>query len=68
MQERIAVVLDGLADSARPAGTKRLSGHELYRLRVGDYRVVWQVDDRARTVAVVLLGHRRDVYRGLEHG
>jgi len=44
---------------------KKLAGDEaLYRLRVGDYRVIYQVRDRVLVVLVVEVGHRRDVYRG----
>ena len=55
-----------LAENPRPVGTKKPARHELYRLRVaGRYRIVWQVDDAGRSVLVVLIGDRKDVYRGL---
>jgi len=58
--------IDALAENPRPVGTKKPARHELYRLRVaGRYRIVWQVDDAGRSVLVVLIGHRKDVYRGL---
>jgi mRNA interferase RelE/StbE len=64
--ERIDGHLGALADAPRPPGCKKLEGEaNLYRVRVGEYRVVYRVDDRARTVDVVAIGHRRDVYRGL---
>ncbi|MDQ3207136.1 MAG: type II toxin-antitoxin system RelE/ParE family toxin [Gemmatimonadota bacterium] len=47
----------------RPHGYEKLSGQEHYRVRQGDYRVVYSVDDETRTVLVVKVGHRRDVYR-----
>ena len=48
---------------ALPHGCEKLSGLEQYRVRQGDYRVVYSVDDEASTVLVVKVGHRRDVYR-----
>jgi len=58
--------IDALAENPRPVGTKKPARHELYRLRVaGRYRIVWQVDDAGRSVLVVLIGDRKDVYRGL---
>jgi mRNA interferase RelE/StbE len=39
------------------------SGRDAWRIRVGDYRVLYEIDDPARTVLVVHIGHRRDVYR-----
>jgi mRNA interferase RelE/StbE len=48
----------------RPAGCEKLSGREKYRVRQGDYRIVFSVDDSEQTVLVVRVGHRRrDVYR-----
>lgn len=63
----IAAALDGLADDPRPPGVAALKGHSgLLRLRVaGAYRVVWRVDDTERTVTVLLIGDRKDVYRSL---
>lgn len=66
VQRRIVAAVDALADDPRPAGAVKLTGEdELYRVRVGDYRIVYQVQDRALLVLVVRVGHRRDVYRGL---
>ena len=47
----------------RPPGCEKLSTLERYRLRQGDYRIVYSVEDRVLTVWVVKVGHRRDVYR-----
>jgi mRNA interferase RelE/StbE len=52
-----------LADDPRPPGSEKLSGQDRYRLRQGDYRVVYGVDDELRIVEVVKIGHRREVYR-----
>jgi mRNA interferase RelE/StbE len=59
-------VIDALADDPRPPGVRALTGHRPYlRVRSGDYRVIYVVDDEIRQVRVVVIGHRRDVYRNL---
>ena len=52
-----------LADDPRPPASRPLRGRPGYRLRVGDHRVVYTVDDGVLTIVVVTVGHRRDVYR-----
>jgi mRNA interferase RelE/StbE len=47
----------------RPAGCERLTGEDLYRIRQGDYRVIYSLADAELTVLVIHIGHRRDVYR-----
>jgi mRNA interferase RelE/StbE len=52
-----------LADNPRPAGCKKLKGYkDLWRFRVGDYRVVYIIDDTAKRVHVTRIAHRREVY------
>ncbi|MEK6609992.1 MAG: type II toxin-antitoxin system RelE/ParE family toxin [Gemmatimonadota bacterium] len=61
---RLGRRIDALATTPRPSGMKTLGGAEdLYRLRSGDYRVIYQIEDRVITIAVVRVGHRRDIYR-----
>lgn len=60
---RIAERIRGLAHNPRPPGNEKLSGQERYRIRQGDYRIVYAVDDERRSVEVVKIGHRREVYR-----
>lgn len=63
---RIIAALDKLADQARPSGSKKLSGEDnLYRIRIGDYRVVYQIQDEQLVVLIVRIGHRRDIYRDM---
>jgi mRNA interferase RelE/StbE len=65
-RKRIAPFIDALSEDPRPAGAKRLVvGEELWRVRVGIYRVVYAIEDDRLVVLVVKVGHRRDVYRGL---
>ena len=60
---RVVTRIRRLADDPRPPGSERLSGEDRYRIRRGDYRVVYAIDDEQRIVEVVRIGHRRDVYR-----
>ncbi len=60
---RVADRIAALAAEPRPPGSEKLSGAELYRIRQGDYRIVYAIDDRARRVDVIKIGHRREVYR-----
>lgn len=61
---RIVHVIEGLSGNPRPPGAKKLVGLDhLFRVRVGDYRIVYQIQDDKLLVLVVRIGHRRDVYR-----
>jgi mRNA interferase RelE/StbE len=62
-RRRLADRIRGLASEPRPPGVQKLSGRDRYRVRQGSYRVVYAIDDPARTVTVVRIGHRREVYR-----
>jgi mRNA interferase RelE/StbE len=63
---RIAPKIDALADDPRPPRCVKLVGHDaLYRVRVGDWRIVYAVDDDRRVVTVTIVAHRRESYRGL---
>ena len=63
VRRRVASKIEGLANAPRPSGVEKVSGQEKYRVRQGDYRVLYAIDDNAHTVTVVKIGHRRDVYR-----
>jgi mRNA interferase RelE/StbE len=60
---RITKRLLNLETNPRPHGVEKLQGQEAYRIRVGDYRVLFTVDDATKIVIVYAVGHRRDVYR-----
>lgn len=63
-RRRIAVRVEALADKPRPAGCVKLSGAaNLWRIRVGDYRVIYAIHDAVEVLTVTRVGHRRDVYR-----
>jgi mRNA interferase RelE/StbE len=55
--------IEGLAANPRPSGCRKLRGYkDLWRIRIGDYRVVYIIDDDRKTVSVTRIAHRRDVY------
>jgi mRNA interferase RelE/StbE len=60
---RIVERIRSLAQQPRPAGCEKLSGQDRYRVRQGDYRIVYSVDDKQKVLEVVKIGHRREVYR-----
>jgi mRNA interferase RelE/StbE len=62
-RHRIIARIQGLARQPRPPNCEKLAGEEKYRLRQGDYRILYSVDDAAKDVTVVKIGHRREVYR-----
>lgn len=55
--------VEALADNPRPQACRKLAGGEQYRIRCGAYRVVYLIEDERRTVLVVKIGHRKEVYR-----
>jgi len=62
-RRRVVARIESLADNARPPGSEKLSGEEKYRLRQGDYRILYEIIDADLVVTVVKVGNRRDVYR-----
>ena len=62
-RRRLVSKIQNLAEEPRPRGCEKLSGKDRYRLRQGDFRILFEVDDDAQAVIVVKIGHRRDVYR-----
>jgi mRNA interferase RelE/StbE len=65
-QRRIAAAIDGLTTDPRPHGSRLLSGQRaarIWRLHVGDYRVLYEIRDDQLLVLIIRIGHRRDIYR-----
>ena len=62
-RRQIAKKIHALAEHPRPVGCEKLTGDELYRIRQGDYRVVYSIEDMALTVLIIRVGNRREVYR-----
>ena len=61
--QRIIQRIKDLATSPRPSGSEKLAGQDSYRIRQGDYRIVYTVDDNQRLIEIIKIGHRREVYR-----
>jgi mRNA interferase RelE/StbE len=63
LRRKILAAIEGLSGNPRPVGCKKLAGQEAWRIRVGDYRVVYEIHDQTLLVLVVDIGHRREIYR-----
>jgi mRNA interferase RelE/StbE len=61
--QRILLSIKSLAEDPRPPQSKKLSGYEQYRLRQGNYRILYEIKDDVLIVFVVAVGHRKDIYR-----
>ncbi len=61
--ERIRDDINALADDPRPSGCLKLTNREGWRIRIGNYRVIYEIDDEQQIITVLHIGHRRDVYR-----
>ena len=61
--ERLKKKITALEHDPRPFGVQKLHGHETYRLRVGDYRILYLINDATRRVDIISVAHRRDAYR-----
>jgi mRNA interferase RelE/StbE len=63
-QKRVVETILSLAEAPRPRGARRLSGYDdVFRVRVGRYRVLYSVSDTELVIIVLKVGHRKDVYR-----
>ena len=62
-QSRIISAIESLAENPRPKGCCKLSGRPAWRIRIGAYRVIYEINDNELRILVVTIGHRRDVYR-----
>ncbi|MBI3820265.1 MAG: type II toxin-antitoxin system RelE/ParE family toxin [Planctomycetes bacterium] len=61
---RVIARLETLAADPRPPGSEKLAGRDgFFRVRQGNYRVIYEVDDTAREITIIKVGHRRDAYR-----
>jgi mRNA interferase RelE/StbE len=62
-RKRVVTRMQGLSAQPRPRGCEKLTGHDLFRIRQGDYRILYEVQDTELVVTVFRIGHRSDVYR-----
>ena len=60
---RIRDAIRALAQNPRPSNCRKLTGREGWRIRVGDYRVVYRIDDQQKAITILHIGHRHSVYR-----
>ena len=61
--EAVLGAVKGLADSPRPKGVEKIKSAGLWRIRQGDYRIVYSIDDSQKAVTILRIGHRREIYR-----
>lgn len=61
--QKVTKKIQKLSDTPRPPGCEKLKGEEGYRIRQGNYRIVYLINDSERLVTVIKVGHRREVYR-----
>jgi mRNA interferase RelE/StbE len=62
-QSRIIKAIRELAEEPRPQGSKKLSGRPAWRIRIGSYRVIYEIQDDLFLILVIDIGHRREIYR-----
>jgi mRNA interferase RelE/StbE len=66
IQNELKNTIRSLAENPRPLGVKKLAGnYNLYRVRLGDYRVIYEIQDEVLLIIIVLAGHRKEIYRNL---
>ncbi len=63
--EVVIEAIKGLAQTPRPEGTEKVKTTGLWRIRQGDYRIIYAIEDNDHLVTVVRVGHRREIYRAL---
>ncbi len=61
--QKIIKRIQTLAQNPRPQGAQKLSGQQHFRVRQGDYRIVYSIDDKKLIIDIVKIGHRREIYR-----
>ncbi|MCK5707062.1 MAG: type II toxin-antitoxin system RelE/ParE family toxin [Candidatus Aureabacteria bacterium] len=61
--QKIVKKIQSLSNNPRPQGSQKLSHKEQYRMRQGDYRIVYSVQDKEQSIVIVKVGHRKEVYR-----
>ena len=61
--KRIDTVINKIPDVSRPFGCIKLTGIDAYRIRAGNYRIIYNIDDKLRQIKILAIGHRREIYR-----
>ena len=67
IQKKVIKKIDGLATNPHPSGSKKLSTNEenIYRIREGDYRILYTIKNQKLLILILVIGHRREIYRDL---
>ena len=60
---KVKLAIQKLADDPKSRGSRKLSGRNGWRVRVGEYRIIYEIDNRSHSVTILHIGHRRDVYQ-----
>ena len=60
---RIRGLIQELADNPRPRNSRKLMGRDGWRIRIGGYRVIYEIEDKEKKVIILHIGHRKDIYR-----
>jgi mRNA interferase RelE/StbE len=60
---KVKLDIQKLADDPKPRGSRKLSGRSGWRVRVGEYRIIYEIDNNSHSVTILHIGHRRDVHR-----
>ena len=63
LRRKILAAIEALSGNPRPGGCRKLAGQEAWRIRVGDYRVIYEIHDQVLLVLVIGIGHCREIYR-----
>lgn len=63
LYSKLCAAIRGLSENPRPTGCKKLTGDEGYRIRIGDHRIIYRIDDKDEKVFIYRIRHRREVYR-----
>ena len=63
MRRRVIQAIDKLSSDPRPAGCKKLKSRDAYRIRIGDYRVIYEIHDNVLVVLIIRIAHRSEAYK-----
>jgi mRNA interferase RelE/StbE len=63
LRRKVLAAIDALSGNPRPGGGRKLAGQDAWRIRVGDYWVIYEIHDQVLLVLVIDIGHRREIYR-----
>lgn len=60
---KIKKAIIGLSETPQPVGSKKLKGRDAYRVRVADYRIIYEINDKIVTIDIIRIGHRKNIYK-----